>query len=92
MTQSQSPEIAAPQSPFLAAHENERAVDLIESAERSAPYCLCGSHMIAVARDGHVWLECTQLSAEKKGISAILARLTSFGHSRRMIMELPSSN
>jgi hypothetical protein len=92
MTQSQSPGIAAQPTPFLAAHENERAVDLIESAERSAPYCHCGSHMVAVARDGHVWLECAQLSTEKSGISAILARLTSFGHSRRMIMELPTAN
>ena len=92
MTQSQAPGIAAQPTPFLSERENQRAVDLIESAERSAPYCLCGAHMIAVAHDEQVWLECADQGTEKSGIGAILARLTSLGHTRRMIMELPSAN
>ena len=92
MTQSQAPEIAAQPAPILSEREHQQAVELIESAERSAPYCHCGAHMIAVARDEQVWLECAEQNAEKSGFSAILARLTSLGHTRRLIMELPSVN
>ncbi|MEA2025570.1 MAG: hypothetical protein U9O18_02660 [Chloroflexota bacterium] len=92
MTHTQVPGMAAPPSPFLTAHETERAVELIESAERSAPYCLCGRHMIAVANGDQVWLECSSQSEEKTGLGGFFSRLTAFGHTRRMIMELPSTN
>ena len=92
MTHTHIPGIAAQPSSFLADHENERAIDLIESAERSAPYCPCGRHMIAVADDGRVWLECSSQSEEKTGLGGFFSRLTAFGHTRRMIMELPATN
>ncbi len=91
MTHTQVPGVAAQRTPFLSERENERAVDLIESAERSAPYCLCGRHMIATADGTQIWLECASRTEEKSGISAVFARLTALGHTRRMIMELPGS-
>jgi hypothetical protein len=78
--------------PFLSERENQRAVDLIEEAERSAPYCLCGQHMLAVAEGEQVWLECSGRIEQKTGLAGILARLTAVGHTRRLIMELPATN
>lgn len=91
MTHTQVPGIAARPAPFLTERDNQRAVDLIESAERSAPYCLCGAHMIAVAESQQIWLECSERSHSKRGLSGFFARLTAFTHTRRMIMELPSA-
>jgi hypothetical protein len=91
MTHTHVPGVATQSAPFLSERENERAVDLIESAERSAPYCACGRHMIAVADSGQVWLECSSRSEEKSGLSGLVARITAFGHTRRVIMELPTS-
>ena len=90
MTHTQVPGVTAQPTPFLPERENERAVELIESAERSAPYCLCGRHMIAAADGGQVWLECSSRMVEKTGVSGFWARITAFGHTRRMIMELPT--
>jgi hypothetical protein len=87
MTHTQIPGVAAQPAPFLGERENQRAVDLIESAERAAPYCPCGSHMVAVSHDTQVWLECAELSREKQGLSGAIARLTSWTHARSMIME-----
>ena len=92
MAQTQTPGVAAQPAPFLTEHDNQRAVDLIESAERSAPYCLCGRHMLAVADGSKVWLECSSRGEEKTGFAGLIARITAVGHTRRMIMELPSSN
>jgi hypothetical protein len=91
MTHTQVPGIAAQGGRILTARDNERAVDVIESAERTAPYCACGSHMVAVAHDSQVWLECSEQSQPKTGVSGFLARVTSFTHTRRMIMELPTA-
>ena len=90
MTHTQVPGVAAQPAPFLTERENERAVDLIERAERAAPYCLCGRHMIAVAEGGSVYLECSSRTEEKSGLAGLFARVTAFGHTRRMIMELPA--
>lgn len=89
MAHTQVPGIAAQPAPFLTERENERAVDLIESAERSAPYCLCGRHMIAVAEGDSIVLACSGRTERKSGLAGVLARLTAFAHTRRMIMELP---
>jgi len=91
MTHTQAPEFAAQQAPTLAERENQRAVDLIESAERAAPYCLCGDHMLAVADGNTVWLECSSRTQEKSGLAGVFSRITAFGHTRRMIMELPTT-
>jgi hypothetical protein len=89
MAHTNIPGVAAKPAPFLSERDNQRAVDLIESAERSAPYCACGRHMIAVANDSQVWLECSSQREEKSGLAGLVARITAFGHTRRMIMELP---
>ena len=92
MTHTQIPGVAVQPAHFLNERENQRAVDLIEHAERSAPYCPCGQHMIAVAAGSDVWLECASRSQEKTGLNAIVARITAFSHTRRRIMELPSQS
>lgn len=92
MTQSQTTGLTTRRTPSLTERENQRAVDLIEAAERSSPYCLCGSHMLAVAHHGEIWLECAEQSQEKTGLGGLIARLTAFSHTRRMIMELPAAN
>ncbi len=91
MTHTHVPGIADGRAHVLSDRENERAVDVIESAERSAPYCPCGRHMIAVANGGAIWLECSSRQEEKTGLAGYLARITAFGHTRRMIMVLPTS-
>ncbi len=74
----------------LNAQERARAVDMIEAAERSAPYCLCGAHMLAVADEsGAVWLECSERGRERNALEAVYAWLTGWSHTRRMIMEQP---
>mgnify|MGYP001811903010 CR=1 FL=1 len=91
MTHTQTPGVATQRAPFINEHENERAVELIESAERNAPYCHCGRHMVTVASGDGIVLECSGRTEEKSGLSAVVARITSFGHTRRMIMEHPSA-
>jgi hypothetical protein len=93
MTHIQVPGVATKQTPFLSERENQRAVDVIESAERSAPYCLCGSHTIAVAHDEQIVLECSKQhhSEDKDGLSGLLARVTSFSHTRRILMDAPGT-
>jgi hypothetical protein len=91
MTHTQVPGVAAGSAPFLTERDNQRAVDLIETAERSAPYCLCGEHMIAVGHDHSIWLECSSLAKPRSGLSSLLNRITSFTHTRRIIMEDPSA-
>ena len=82
--------MTAPARARLSDLENARAVDLIESAERADPRCVCGRHMIAVAHDGSVWLECSGRQGKAVGV---FARLEAFlGHSRRRILDLPTSN
>lgn len=89
MVHTQVPGVAAQPAPLLAERENQRAVDLIESAERSAPYCPCGRHMLAVAEGDAIWLECSSRSQERSGLAGLVSRITAFSHTRRMIMEIP---
>jgi len=92
MTQSQAAGFATRPTALLTQRDNQRAVELIESAERSAPFCLCGSHMLAVARGEQVWLECAELATEKAGLAGLVARMTAFSHTRRLIMDLSAAN
>jgi hypothetical protein len=75
---------------FLSERENTRAVERIEEAERSASACPCGSHVLAVAKDDGIWLECAEELREKDGLAGLLARLMAFTHTRRRIMEIPA--
>jgi hypothetical protein len=89
MAHTNIPGVAVKPAAFLDERDNQRAVDLIESAERTAPYCACGRHMIAVAQGDAIWLECSSLRDERFGLAGLVARITALGHTRRMIMELP---
>jgi hypothetical protein len=91
MTHTQVPGVATRPTTVLSERDNQRAVDLIETAERSAPYCLCGAHTVAVAHDQQIWLECSSRSRSRDGLAGLLARVVSFTHTRRMIMEIPSA-
>lgn len=74
----------------LNARERAHAVETIEAAERSVPYCRCGAHMLAVAdASGDVWLECSERGRERNVLQAAFAWLTGGAHARRMIMERP---
>lgn len=92
MTHTRVPGSATHPAPCLSERENLRAVDLIESAERSAPYCLCGEHTVAVAEGERVWLECSSRLAERTGLAGIIARFTAFSHMRQPILDLPSAD
>ena len=91
MAHTQAPGVAAQPAPYLNDYENQRAVDLIESAERSVPYCACGRHMLAVADGPAIWLECSSRREQKADVAGALARLTAFSHTRRRIMDLPTA-
>ena len=78
--------------PILDERENQRAVERIEDAERSASTCHCGSHMIAVARGDAIWLECAEQGRDKTGVTGLVARLTAFTHTRRMIMQVTAAD
>jgi len=92
MTQSPTAGLTPRPTTFLTERDNQRAVELIESAERSAPHCLCGSHVMAIAHGDEVWLECAEQSREKTGLAGLVARFMAFSHTRRMIVELPAAN
>jgi hypothetical protein len=68
---------------------NTRALDLIESAVRSTPYCACGEPTDAIAREGEIWLECVTLR-EEKGIVRRLLSLDFVGHVSRPIVDDPA--
>ena len=94
MTHPHPAELTATEAPFgrLSDRENARAVDLIESAERSAPWCVCGRHMIAVAMDGDVWLECSTRQRRANCAIGVLSRFfAGFNHTRNLIMQLPET-
>ena len=95
MTQGQSAASATGGIAFarLSELENERAVERIETAEREDPTCVCGAHMVAVARNGSLWLECSNVQRRGDGARGLLRQVMDMlGHSRRRIMDLPASN
>jgi hypothetical protein len=93
MTMTTSPAAGTTQAPAaLTQRENERAVERIEAAERYSPHCPCGSHMVAVAHGDEVWLECVSHDQPRAGLRGLVARLTAFAHSRRLILELPATD
>jgi hypothetical protein len=67
---------------------NSRALDLIESAIRSGPYCTCGEPTDVVARDGEIWLDCVTLR-EEKGLVRRLLTLDLVAHVSRPIVDDP---
>jgi hypothetical protein len=70
--------------------ERSRAVDLIESAERATPYCMCGAMTGAVGEPGGIWLECTEVHAPPRGLRRLVGWIDPHvGHTRRLILEMP---
>jgi len=67
-----------------------RALDLIESAIRSQPYCPCGEPTDAVARDGEIWLDCVTLR-EDKGVLQRLMTLDFATHLSRPVVADPAA-
>jgi hypothetical protein len=65
---------------------NTHALDLIESAIRSTPYCVCGEPTDAIAREGEIWLDCVTLR-EEKGIVRRLLSLDFVPHVSRPIVD-----
>lgn len=39
----------------------DRALELLEQAEREIPFCACGRPTMPVGRPGGVWLECSSM-------------------------------
>lgn len=68
--------------------DNWRALELIERAEREAPFCACGQPNVPVGRNGGVWLECASLQTLPDGrIRRLLSTLDSRAHTRRLIVD-----
>ena len=65
-----------------------RALDLIESAIRSQPFCPCGQPTDAVTRDGEIWLDCVTLR-EDKGVIRRLMTLDFATHVSRPLVADP---
>jgi hypothetical protein len=63
-------------------------VSVVEDAERSTPFCDCGAGMIAVDRDGDLWLECAEADRPAGGrLARLLTGRWLVTHSRRLLLE-----
>ena len=67
--------------------DNDRAVDLIEGATRAEPFCWCGSHTVAVERDGGVSLSCATLTRPKPRLWRLLTLDLISAHLDRRLMD-----
>jgi hypothetical protein len=67
--------------------DNDRAVELIEGAIRAEPFCWCGSHTGAVARDGGVWLSCTRLTRPTPRLRRLLSLDLISAHLDRQLLD-----
>ena len=65
------------------------ALDLIESATRSTPYCACGEPTDVIARDGEIWLDCATLREDKGAVRRLLT-LDFATHVSRPIVDDPA--
>ena len=72
-----------------AVEANVAALEAIERAERSTPFCTCGEPTSPVGRDGAVWLQCISLNDEPKGgpVARLLRAITEPAHVREVIIE-----
>lgn len=69
--------------------ERSHIVDLIESAERRTPQCVCGATTGAIDEPGGVWLECSRAHQPRQGVSRLLPWLDPhLWHTRQLIVEL----
>jgi hypothetical protein len=70
-------------------YENWAAIEAIEQAESTTPFCSCGELTSAAARDGNVWLECISLREEPTGgtIVRFLRSIMAPVHVRELIID-----
>jgi hypothetical protein len=63
-------------------------LELVERAARELPLCqLCGAPTVPVARDGVLWLECSDLGQSRSRLRRLLA-LDFAGHTRQVLADL----
>jgi hypothetical protein len=70
-------------------YERIAILQLIEDAERTEPFCVCGAPMVAADRDGALWLECSTRHTRRDGRFARLAYRLGL-HSEREILAAPA--
>ena len=68
--------------------DNDRALELIESAARSQPSCPCGSHTVTIARDDIVRLSCATLERPAGIARRILTLDFAYPHIDRKVIDL----
>ncbi|HEX8939266.1 MAG TPA: hypothetical protein VF763_03800 [Candidatus Limnocylindrales bacterium] len=66
--------------------DDERALILIEEAERHTPFCPCGLPTIPVGHAGGVWLECSGLAGGPSRLAWLRPLLEP--HVRRLVVDL----
>jgi hypothetical protein len=63
------------------------ALDVLEQAEREAPFCRCGAHNVLVADDElGVWLQCAEFHRGGSRLRRIVGNAFSAGHDRRHVL------
>ena len=68
--------------------DNDKALDLIEQAERQTPLCSCCTPTVPVGHPGGVWLECSTLQGPRLRGSRWLQPLDLFSpHLRRLVVD-----
>ncbi len=67
--------------------DNDRAVDLIEGATQAEPFCWCGSHTVAIARDGGVSLACATLTRPTPRLRGLLGLGRISAHLERRLID-----
>jgi hypothetical protein len=67
--------------------DNTRAVELIEGAVRAEPFCRCGSHTVALARERGVSLSCASLIRPTTRLWRLLTLDPVSGHLDRELLD-----
>lgn len=60
-------------------------LQLIDDAERTEPFCVCGAPMAAANRDGGLWLECSERRRPRHGRLARIAYRLGLHSERELI-------
>jgi hypothetical protein len=68
--------------------DNDRALEIIESAARTQPLCPCGSHTVTVARDDVVRISCATLQRPTSIVRRLLTLDFVYPHIDRVVIDL----
>jgi hypothetical protein len=68
--------------------DNDRALEIIESAARTQPTCPCGSHTVTVARGDIVRLSCATLHRPRSIVRRLLTLDFAYPHIDRTVIDL----